>query len=207
MSKRILIGATIFALLIASSITAPANAGSNSSQIMFFIKGDTIQYLVIQGTNQNNQQVTWKWADAWNQHWSTGAYVLTTQGWWWKGDVQLSFSGTKIGKKYCHIENLKISSSAYTVVAYIPELGTCTGEAGNVGTPNWVKMALRYYLGDDAPALLDTASKLDNAQECFYGIAEGLAQGNKTLYVLWKCRGSASDVIVEILKKHGVSIR
>lgn len=207
MSKRILIGAIIFALLIASSITAPANAGSNSNQIMFAIKGDTIQYLVIQGTNQNNQPANWQWADAWYKNWSTGAYVLTTQGWWWKGDVQLYFYGTKIGKKYCHIENLKMSSSASTVVMYIPELGTCTGEAGNAGTPNWVKMALRYYLGDDTPALLDTASKLDSAQECFYGIAEGLVKGDKTLYVLWKCRGSASDVIVTILKRHGVSIQ
>ncbi len=210
MSRRIVVGATIFALLITALITAPANAGSNGNQIIFSIKGDTIKYLVIEGTNQYGQQKTWQWADAWFNNWSTGAYVLTTQGWWWKGDVKLYFYGTKIGRQFCHIENLKVpTSSDTTVVTYIPEIGYCTGEAGNSGTPTWVKMTLKYYLGDNASTFYDATSTAYNAFECRYSIAETLAKGGKVLSVktFWACRGVATDTLTWLFKRIGVEVR
>lgn len=208
MSKKIWICATVFASLIATLVVAPVNAGSNSAQIIFAIKGDTIKYLVVEGTNQDGKSAKWQWTMP--NNWSTGAYVLTTNGWWWKGDVKLYFAGVNTGKKFCHIENLKMPTSGNTtVVMYIPEIGTCTGEAGNSGTPVWVKMTLQYYLGNSKPKFYEAASTAYNAFECRYAIAETLAKGEKVISVktFWACRGVATDTLTWLFKKIGVEVK
>lgn len=210
MTKQVLFIAVLLALLVASMFTADAIAGTNGNQIMFSINGDTIQYLVIDGTNQNNQETSWQWADAWFNNWSTGAYVLTTKDWWWKGDVQLSFYGTKTGEGFCHIENLKISpNSDYTVVTYLPEIDTCSGDAGNSSTPTWVRLVLEYFLGDYTTTFYDATNTAYSTFECRYYIAETLAKGETTLNIktFWACKGAAADTLTWLFKIFNVKVQ
>jgi hypothetical protein len=117
------------AMLIAAQ---PAAAGSGSNQIMFSIKGGTIDWVVIDGTNQKDQPARYIWADAYYNNWETGATVVLTTDWWWKDYVDIQFSSKEIGYGHCVIDNLEVdTNSDYTPVQYDPATNTCSGDAGS----------------------------------------------------------------------------
>ena len=208
MLRKAILGATILVAILAFAGSTNVAAQSNAKQIRFSVRGGTIQWVVIVGTNQNGRDVRWQWADAYYQNWSTGAYVVQTDGWWWQGYVRLGFNITDLGTRHCAIDNLEISPYGnYTDVIYDPDTDSCSGDAGSAGTPYSVKMLLSYYLGErDGEAIVDAADGAYDVQECVKAIAEGVAGGRSRFSVGWQCRGAAADVIQAILRRHNKSI-
>jgi hypothetical protein len=88
-ARRIATLLTAGILAAAGSLTAaPARAASNGQQICF-TNSTSIGYVIIEGTNQNNDHTTWEgplYVD-----WFLGTNKACTDGWWWKGTTTASY--------------------------------------------------------------------------------------------------------------------
>ena len=72
---------------------SPVQAASNGQQVRFQVEDNyTIVYLSVSGQNQYGEWVTWPVYTCSYATISTCPWELTTQGWWWVGDVTVSFT-------------------------------------------------------------------------------------------------------------------
>jgi len=198
--------ATIVIILLSFIFSYNATfAGNNGNQIMFHVKGGTIKYLIIEGTNQNGENVRWVWDTAWRENWQNGANVLTTDNWWWKGTVNLTFYVNNVGEHACTIDNLKVyQDSNYTPVFYYRSGNFCTGDEGSAVILEDHKMMLKYYLSsDDTNSVFDATDGAYNRVECVTAIVEGLSGTKNQFRVGMSCLGAVNDKIKNILEMYG----
>jgi hypothetical protein len=202
----------ILALLIAiTSFVGLDNvqAGGKGNQIMFFAKGISFKYLIIEGTNQNGDKATWKWDEAWRKNWRDGLPVITTQGWWWKDSVTLTFYLTGIGERSCRIDSLKTSSQyASTPVFYYLSGNYCTGDEGSVVVLDHHRAMIKYYLeNEDGDNVFDATDQAYNRLACVEALANGLGGKPNYFRVGKECLGSVNDRIKGILKSYGKNVQ
>ena len=213
MSKRILISATVLALLIATMSIAPANAGSNSTRQIVFMLGDSwLSYtsVSISGYNQNNQWTTWSKQD------KNGFHLAYTKNWWWSENfVQISFT-IKDGygnqaQKTCLIDALaQPSNSPRVEIVYYYNRGCVGGDAGSVRDPikDTVKpirdafKTVWYYLPENKfDFFMTLMSNEVNNTGCVLGVAAviksgGFAAYDSTVrnYVIKTCTSTGNQV-------------
>jgi hypothetical protein len=86
---------SVLFILVIDHVTLPtptAFAGSNGQQVFFYCPtnpfgSSMMDYGIVRGNNQYGQYVEWQGS----ANWGTGYTYIFTEGWWWVGNIQLSW--------------------------------------------------------------------------------------------------------------------
>src|SRR5205085_6552998 len=93
-SLRALLMSVLFILVI-DHVTLPtptAFASNNGQQVFFYCPtnpygSSMMDYGIVRGNNQHGQYVEWQGL----ANWGTGYTYIFTEGWWWVGNIQISW--------------------------------------------------------------------------------------------------------------------
>ena len=194
----------IFTLLAPSflSTTPKASAATRSSYILFWIPGDRVSYLKVEGNNQYGSLVTWS-----RGYSPPTGYAETANGntkWWWNSTIVLTFTGPNLGTRTCIIDNLNTASNR-TIVTYTPGEG-CSGETGSARSWRRTVEEMNNYMSEnEAYQVADGASYALDVVGCLEGIAKGLASKSPVMTIV-ACGGAALYRINEVLNRYGTHL-